>query len=112
MNIGSLYQVKKRFWVLFPTKEIVTRRAAEGGALTDAVSIPITFFVDNENAAWWAARYSRKYNCNVTWFSPESFVVFIEEDGKFKKVLTSKGLIGWIQVNKAWLGCFEEVKNE
>ncbi len=110
MNIGSLYQVKERFWLLFPTKEIVTRRAAEAGATAAADSI--TGYANNENAVWYAARYSRLYNCNVTWFSPESFVVFIEEDGKFKKVLTSKGLIGWTQFNEAWLGCFEEVKSE
>jgi hypothetical protein len=92
---------------LFPTKEI----PAKAAALADA---PITVggcgSDSDKNAAWYAARYSRKYNCNVTWFSPESFVVFIEEDGKFKKVLTSKGLIGWIQVNETWLECFEEVK--
>ena len=109
MNIGSLYQVKKRFWLLFPTKEIVASADARGiapiyhgGRGSDS----------DKNAAWYAARYSRAYNCNVTWFPPESFIVFIEEDGKFKKVLTSKGLIGWTQVNKAWLECFEEVKSE
>ena len=104
MNIGSLYQVKKRFWLLFPTKE-----TADLDGFDHASG-----YADNENAAWFwcAALYSRKYNCNVSWFSPESFVVFLEEDGKLKKFLTSEGLIGWTQVNKAWLGCFEEVKSE
>ena len=102
MNIGSLYQVKERFWLLFPTKETAD---LDGFGHTSG-------YGNNEHAAWCAARYSRKYNCNVTWFSPESFVVFIEEDGKLKKFLTSEGLIGWIQLNKAWLGCFEEVKSE
>ena len=103
MNIGSLYQVKERFWLLFPTKEIVTRRAAADS---------ITGYANNENAVWYAARYSTKYNCNVTYFSHDTFVVFLEEDGKVKKVLTSEGLIGWTQFNEAWLGCFEEVKSE
>lgn len=93
MNIGSLYQVKKHSWLLFPTKELVT----------DCPSV-----VRPADADWYAARYS----CNVIYFSPESFVVFLEEDGKLKKFLTSEGLIGWTQVNKAWLGCFEEVKSE
>ena len=106
MNIGSLHQVKKRFWLLFPTKETDD---------LDGFGHPsghASGYADNENAAWYAARFSRMYNCNVTWFSPESFVVFLEEDGKLKKFLTSEGLIGWTQVNKAWLGCFEEVKSE
>ena len=102
MNIGSFYQVKKYFWLLFSTKETT--------AILGDYHAP--GFADNEEAAWYAAKYSRLCNCNVTWFSPESFVVFIEEDGKLKKFLTSEGLIGWIQVNKAWLGCFEEVKSE
>lgn len=102
MNIGSLYQVKKRFWLLFPTKE-----TADLDGFGHASG-----YADNENAAWYTARYIRKYNCNVTWFPPESFVVFLEEDGKLKKFLTSEGLIGWTQVNKAWLECFEEVKSE
>jgi len=97
MNIGSLYQVKKRFWLLFPIKETA-----------DLDSVHTSGCGDNEHAA----RYSTKYSCNVTWFSPESFVVCLEEDGKLKKFLTSKGLIGWTQVNKAWLGCFEEVETE
>ena len=46
-------------------------------------------------AAWYAARMS----CNVTYFSPDSFVVCLEEDGNFKKFLTSEGLIGW-----TWVG--------
>ena len=106
MNIGSLHQVKKRFWLLFPTKETAD---LDGFRHTSG-------YADNENAAWYAARYSRLYNCNVTWFSPDSFVVCLEEDGDYKKFLTSEGLIGWTQVNKAWfkawLECFEEVKSE
>ena len=102
MNIGSLYQVKKYFWLLFPTKEIMITASPwplfSSGTAASA----------DDDAAW----YSRKYNCNVTWFSPESFVFCLEEDGTLKKFLTSEGLIGWTQVNKAWLGCFEEVKSE
>ena len=100
MNIGSLYQVKKNSWLLFPTKETT---AIHGFSHTSG-------YADNENAAWWAARYSRAYNCNVSWFSPESFVVFIEEDGKLKKFLTSEGLIGWTWVGEEHNDCFEEMK--
>jgi hypothetical protein len=100
MNIGSLHQVKKRFWLLFPTKETADLDRFSFEFATAATA--------SRHAAW----YNRKYNYNVSWFSPESFVVFLEEDGKLKKFLTSEGLIGWTQVNKAWLGCFEEVKSE
>ena len=111
MNIGSLYQVKNRFWLLFPTKEIVTAAAARAIAPRYTTAVAAGGY---DAAAWYAARYSRLYNCNVTCFSPESFVVFLEEDGTLKKFLTSEGLIGW-----TWVGeyerdneCFEEVKTK
>jgi hypothetical protein len=98
MNIGSLYQVKERFWLLFPTKETAD---LDGFGHTSG-------YDNNENAAWWAARYSN--TCNVTYFSPDSFVVCLEEDGSLKKFLTSEGLIGWI--HESYNDCFEEVKSE
>jgi len=93
MNIGSLYQVKKHSWLLFPTKELVT----------DFPSV-----VGYADAAWYAARYS----CNVTYFSPDSFVVCLEENGMLKKFLTSEGLIGWTRFgeHESYNKSFEEVK--
>ena len=92
MNIGSLYQVKKQSWLLFSTKEtadVLGNYSANG-------------FADNEEAAWYAARFSRVDNVNVTYFSHDTFVVFLEEDGMLKKFLTSEGLIGW-----TWVGEYE-----
>ena len=93
MNIGSLYQVKKHSWLLFPTKELVT----------DCPSV-----VRPDDAAWYAAWY----NCNVNYFSPESFVFLLEEDGNLKKFLTSEGLIGWTRFgeHESYNESFEEVK--
>ena len=97
MNIGSLYQVKKSSWLLFPTKELVGDCPSNVGTA---------------DAAWYAARYSRKYNCNVIYFSPDSFVVCLEEDGMLKKFLTSEGLIGWTRFgeHESYNKSFEEVK--
>jgi len=93
MNIGSLYQVKKHSWLLFPTKEIATHSHSVVAAA---------------DAVWYAARM----NCNVTYFSPDSFVVCLEEDGNLKKFLTSEGLIGWIRFgeHESYNESFEEVK--
>ena len=100
MNIGSLYQVKKNSWLLFSTKETTA-------ILGDYHS---SGFADNEEVSATAAGYSRAYDLNVTWFSPESFVVCLEEDGKFKKLLTSEGLIGWIYFGERDNEYFEEIK--
>ena len=112
MNIGSLYQVKKYFWLLFPTKETISSSVTDDDGFAPAVAARGHVGVAAAAAGTVAAWYSRKYNCNVTYFSHDTFVVFLEEDGKFKKFLTSEGLIGW-----TWLGerdneCFEEVKTK
>jgi hypothetical protein len=103
MNIGSLYQVKERFWLLFPTKAFISTVIEDA---RQAVSVHAL------GAAYYAAWYSRKYNCNVSWFSPDSRVVCLEKDGDYKKVLTSEGLIGWICFVKGYNESFEEVKSE
>ena len=110
MNIGSLYQVKMSFWLLFPTKEIVA--AATARAIAPSGEVVAARIARSDYAAWYAARFSRLYNCNVTWFSPESFVFCLEEDGKFKKFLTSEGLIGWTRFgeHESYNESFEEVK--
>ena len=104
MNIGSLYLVKNWSWLLFPTKETALveghrRRVGASGHLELLAAV---------NSAW----YSKCYSCNVTYFSPDSIVVFLEEDGLFKKVLTSDGLVGWTWFNENYNHCFEEVKSE
>jgi hypothetical protein len=103
MNIGSLYTVKKWFWLLFPTKE--TAEEAEGrGDVPEGLHPPFA----RAEVAW----YSKRYNCEVIYFSLDSIVVFLEEDGVFKKVLTSDGLVGWTWFNENYNDCFEEMKTE
>ena len=97
MNIGSLYKVKKWSWLLCWTKETVEPLAVHDAACTT---------VGAEAAAY----YNKSYNCEVTYFSLDSYIVFLEEDGKLKKVLTSDGLVGWTWFNEIYNDCFEEVK--
>lgn len=103
MNIGSLYIVKKYFWLLFPTKETATTAALLVTAL--ATTAPA-----ESAAARNADCCSRACNCEVTYFSPESFIVFLQEDGICKKVLTSDGRIGWIWFDEDYISYFEEMK--
>ena len=94
MNIGNLYLVKKYFWLLYPTKETVAAFTAANviASYTTAAS---------------AAYYSRRYNCEITYFPLDSIVVFLEEDGEYKKVLTSDGKIGWTWFDEYYNDCFE-----
>jgi hypothetical protein len=101
MNIGSLYTVKKYYWLLFPAKKTACTPPP-----------PAALYLLAANVASIAADYwSRRYNCEVTYFCPDSIVVFLEEDGNYKKVLTSDGKIGWIWFAEEYYNdCFEEVK--
>jgi hypothetical protein len=99
MNIGSLYKVKQNFWLLFPTKE--TAAAAVNAVARSALPF-------GASSAW----YSKRFNCEVTYFPLDSIVVFLEEDGIYKKFLTTDGKIGWTWFNENYNDCFEEVETE
>ena len=96
MNIGSLYNVKEWHWLLFPTRKTARRPPAPSADFTLAV----------------AAYFSKEFRCEVTYFSHDSVVLFLEEDGEYKKVLTSDGRIGWTWFEERFNDCFEEMKAE
>ena len=50
------------------------------------------------DAALLAAIASRHFNCNVSFVSPNDIfcLIDLEEDGKYLKVLTTTGELGWI----------------
>ena len=104
MNIGNLYTVNLFYWLLFPTKE--ASDAAFALVATTASATTASATTASASAAYW----SKQYNCEVTYFSPDSYIVFLEEDGNFKKVLTSDGRIGWTWFDEHYNDCFEEVK--
>ena len=102
MKIGNLYLVKGYCWLLFPSKETAAITiAAEIVAAAHAVAVAAT-----------AVYYSRRLNCEVNYFSPDSYVVFFEEDGPLKRVLTADGKIGWTFLIDDYNDCFEEVNAE
>ena len=106
MKIGSLYTVKKYFWLLFPTRETVPTAAL-------AVSLdasPTSGRIIAPTAALAADFWSKHFNCEITYFSPDSIIIFLEEDGIYKKVLTADGRIGWTCFDGSYNECFEEMK--
>ena len=107
MNIGSLYRVKQWYWFLFPSKESAADELSTHGGVTGPRA-GATYNPDLASTI--VAYYSFYRNKNVTYFSPDSHIVFLGEDGKIKKVLTSGGDIGWVWNDEEdWDDCFEEV---
>jgi hypothetical protein len=84
MNVGKLYQVKKYFWLLYPSKEIADAHV---------------FASLDTTAAAAAAYYSKEYNCNVSYISPKSIFCFLEQNEKFIKILSTNGELGWIYLS-------------
>jgi hypothetical protein len=102
MNIGKLYKVKKYFWLMFPTKQTVAAAHAAAAAAAAYHTVP------ENTASYW----SKQLNCEVTYFSPDSYIVYFEEDGVYKNVLTSEGKIGWTWFGESYNDSFEEVERE
>ena len=107
MTKNGLYQIKKRFWLLYPSKDIAhaayARWCDASAAEKGAPPVPS------------AAYCSRQLNCNITYISPNDIFCLLEEDGKFLKVLSTNGELGWMIYRKSeyWArDCFEEVKEE
>lgn len=92
---GSLYQVKKFYWLLFPSKK------------TGSLAV-----LDVEAPSARAAYWSEQLKCNVSYVSPNDLVVLLETDGKYKKILSCNGEVGWTWFADMFNEYFEEVTAE
>jgi len=101
-KIGALYQVKKDCWLVFPSKEAAVD--ALGGSRPAVAGEGDPCVVAAEGAYW-----SKQLNCNVSYISPNDFVVLLETDGNCKKLLTSNGELGCIWFGEYYNNCFEKV---
>jgi len=104
-KLGKMYQIKKHYWLLFPNKEAIATVASAYGVTSVATS-PVSALASSSAAA---ASWSKKYNCNVSYFSPNDLVVLLEVDGEYKKLLSSSGEMGWTWFIEDFNDCFEEV---
>ena len=95
MNIGKLYQVKKYYWLLYPSKDIAKMCLS---TLQASWSFTIT---ENDRAYW-----SNKFNCNVSYLKPNDIFCLLDQDGQYLKMLTSNGEIGWIYLSSVMIGNF------
>ena len=102
MKIGNLFQFKKCFWLLFPSKEIAVAAEAIGVKVVTA-------------AAAEAAYISKHLKCNVSYIEPKSIFCLLEKDGEFLKILSTNGELGWVvypENEDLVKGCIKEVKVE
>ena len=101
MNVGKLYQIKKYIWLLYPSKKIAAD--VKHAVVTHEADLAVL------RAEALAAHYSEKYNCNVSFISPNSIFVILQQDEKFIKVLSTNGEIGWFYLADWCKNDIEEV---
>ena len=99
MNIGKLYQVKKYFWFLYPSKEIAVATVEGDSAAAVALDPTVT-----------AAYRSKHFKCNVSFIPQNSIFCLLEKDEKFIKVLSTNGELGWIYLSDWYKDDIKEVK--
>jgi hypothetical protein len=96
MKIGSLYQTKNYYWMLYPSKDTAIGTGAEVAATAAAAA-----------AAYW----SRELGCSVSYISPNSLFMLLEQTERFCKVLSTEGMVGWIYLTLWCKKDIEEVKS-
>lgn len=101
MKIGSLYLAKSWYWLLFPSKEVAFITSLKLHCL-DASAV-------DRNPVQHADYYGKIYNCEIVVFSPNEYIVILEEDENFKKILTLEGKIGWIWFGEYWNVFFDQI---
>lgn len=97
MELGKLYQIKKHFWLLYPSKDIA------------ALATPVRRTA--ASAADYSDYWSERFKCNVSYIPPNTILFPVEIEGKFVKVISTEG-IGWMIVEDWAKECVEEVKEE
>ena len=101
MNIGSLYEIKKRYWFVYPDQVAANRATTLGETDDDAavLSDPVN----------WSNFWSGLLKCEVSYISPKDLFCLLEREDNFCKVLSNKGELGWIVLADSYSKDIEEV---
>ena len=104
MNVGNLYEFKRYFWLLYPSKDIAV------AAVTQTLPPPPAAAFNTADAVADAAFLSNRFKCNVSYISPNSIFCLLEKDEKYCKILSTNGELGWIILANWYKNDIEEVK--
>ena len=97
MKIGKLYQSKKYFWMLYPSEEIAV---LEGyGPIGETC-----------NTATMAVKVrSANRRRTMSYITPNSVLVVLNQQNRCYKVLTIEGTVGWLCIHSAYKDEIEEI---
>lgn len=90
-KIGGMYLINSNSWVVYPSKDLAAK-------------------CRNFDLATWN-QFMAEF-CHKTRLAIKgSYVVLIEEDGNYKKILTMCGIVGWISLHESGSKDFHLVKD-
>jgi hypothetical protein len=90
IKIGKLYENQVYFWLVLPTKQ-------------HSMLVRHTPTRYRPNAEADAMFYSKHCSCDVSYITPKTmFVVLEEHAGECFKILTEHGEVGWIYLGRKW----------
>jgi hypothetical protein len=88
MEVGKLYQFNRYYWMLYPSKDTAaTSPDAPAATAPHPTAAELDAYAD-----YW----SRELGCSVSYMSPNSLFMLLEQSGKFCKILSTEGMVGWI----------------
>jgi hypothetical protein len=97
LQIGKFYKCKESFMV-FPSRETI---ASVFNNLDDFLAEPIPGSSALIESA--AAHWGKQLKCNVSIIEKGCVFMALEQSGKFCKIISSQGKVGWIFFpNKTW----------
>ena len=101
VKIGSLYSIKKFYWLVQDEAQARRNMSEERNRISARRGPPVAqssavdaSTVDGEAIIHAVEKHLPGAVSN--WIKPGDYVVFLEEDGGLKKVLTPSGRCGWI----------------
>jgi len=104
MNVGKLFQAKKLYWLLYPSKDIAPQEHVTTAVHQAATAVSV------------ASGWRKELNCNVSYISPKSMFMLLErqtsvygQDGYCCKILSTNGELGWIYLSDWCKDDIEEV---
>ena len=100
MEIGKLYQLKELYWLLYPSMKVARTASFDLGDAGIACS----------SGPEWSAFWSKRLKCNVTFISPNSFFMLLEQRDRYCKILSAEGTVNWIILNEWCKSFIVEVK--
>jgi hypothetical protein len=100
MKVGKLYQVTTHFWMVFPSQELIHK----------ALQFTSPVYLNEAEARATSQYYNSRLNWKVSYIRPTDVFVPLQQDEKYRKILTANGEIGWIWVCESDSFLVEEIK--